>query len=79
MTGPELKEIRKQLQLTQQELAQMLERTQKLVSLWETGNAKVPQSIAERLTQELRKRHPGGVPRMAAAPCLSMKECPFCR
>lgn len=65
MTGPELKQIRKQLQLTQQALAKRVGRTQKLVSLWETGHTKVPSAVADMLTDELRKRQPGSTPRMS--------------
>lgn len=47
MTGPEIKELRKKLKMTQQEFADELGVHQVTVALWET-NHKRPSNLAKR-------------------------------
>lgn len=60
VTSAELKELRRQLNLTQQDLAESIGRTQKSISLWKTDRNSVPINIGKFLSMEFRHRLPGG-------------------
>jgi DNA-binding transcriptional regulator YiaG len=49
MTGDELKKLRKQLELTQTQLALLVDRTRDCVAKWESGNHPIPQKIKQRI------------------------------
>ena len=54
MTGAEIKELRKKLEMTQQQLADELGVHQVTVALWET-NQKRPSNLAKRQLERLVK------------------------
>jgi transcriptional regulator with XRE-family HTH domain len=58
VTGAQLKEIRRQLQLTQQDLATRVGRSQKVVSMWENDRVGIPADVIEVLNHELRQKLP---------------------
>ena len=49
MTGDELKKLRKQLELTQTQLAQALDRTRDMIAKYESGKYPIPQKIKQRI------------------------------
>lgn len=49
MTGEELKNLRVQLELTQTQLAQALDRTRDMIAKYESGKYPIPQKIKQRI------------------------------
>jgi len=49
MTGDELKKLRLQLELTQTQLALLMDRTRDCVAKWESGKYPIPQKIKQRI------------------------------
>jgi DNA-binding XRE family transcriptional regulator len=49
MTGDELKKLRIQLELTQTQLALLVDRTRDCVAKWESGKYPIPQKIKQRI------------------------------
>ena len=49
MTGDELKKLRNQLELTQTQLAQALDRTRDMIAKYESGKYPIPQKIKQRI------------------------------
>ena len=49
MTGDELKKLRNQLELTQTQLAQALDRTRDMIAKYESGKYPIPHKIKQRI------------------------------
>lgn len=49
MTGDELKKLRLQLEMTQTQLAQALDRTRDMIAKYESGKYPIPQKIKQRI------------------------------
>ena len=58
MTKDALKRVRKQLQMTQAELAHELGVTRGSVARWENGTHKVPEMAAKLMERLVRERRP---------------------